>query len=175
MYQRHQKNIFPVLFVLFTVVPVVEIILLFRLAGMIGGWATFFVVIITGIVGASLARAQGVACVNRIQAELSRGKVPTVEMGGGLLLLIAAVLLVTPGILTDMVGFLLLVPAFRKFVVHYVLLYFKGKVVSKVSYTDFSGVNVQTDREYKSTNEDKIVDEIIDVDAEVVDDEDDEK
>jgi UPF0716 protein FxsA len=104
------------LLVLFTVVPLVELYLLIRVGGVIGVLPTIAVVVVTGAVGAALARWQGLGVLRRFQHELSEGRAPTGTLIDGLLILLAAVLLLTPGLLTDLVGFLLLVPGGRALV-----------------------------------------------------------
>lgn len=102
-----------IIFFIFIVLPLTELYLLFKIAAVIGGWETFALVIITGVVGASLARAQGIACLERIRSNLNRSQLPTREMAAGVLILAASLLLITPGVVTDIVGFLLLVPPLR--------------------------------------------------------------
>lgn len=101
------------LFLLFTVGPLVELILLLYVGSKIGWLATVGIVILTGIVGAALARWQGVKALTRVQRRISRGQVPGDELFDGVLILVAGVLLVTPGILTDLTGFALLTPPLR--------------------------------------------------------------
>lgn len=102
------------LFLLFTVGPLVELMLLVYVGQNVLGWLpTIGLVILTGIVGAALARSQGGKALMRVQRRISRGQVPADELFDGVLILIAGCLLVTPGILTDLVGFSLLVPPAR--------------------------------------------------------------
>ena len=68
----------------------------------------------TGIVGASLARQQGISTLARLRREQAEGRLPAEPIVDGVLILVAAAVLITPGVLTDSVGFLLLVPAFRR-------------------------------------------------------------
>jgi len=101
------------LFVLFTTVPLVELWLLFKLSEWLGFWTTIAIVLGTGIAGASLARWQGWRAIQRLQNELRQGILPTQALGDGVLILVAAVLLVTPGVITDVLGLLLLIPPVR--------------------------------------------------------------
>lgn len=105
-----------VLFFLFTAIPLLELWLLFQLSGLFGFWRTITVVLLTGIVGASLARWQGWRVVARVQSEMGRGILPADVIGDGLLLLVAGVLLITPGVLTDLFGLSLLLPPIRMLV-----------------------------------------------------------
>jgi UPF0716 protein FxsA len=102
-----------IVFLVFIALPLVELYLLFNIAAVIGGWETFFLVIATGVIGASLARTQGIACLERIRASMNRAEMPTHEMVSGVLILAASLLLITPGVITDLVGFSLLVPPLR--------------------------------------------------------------
>ena len=104
------------LFLLFTVGPLVELSLLIYLWSHVGGWATVGLVLFTGIVGAALARWQGVRAVMRVQRRVARGQMPAEELFDGVLILVAGVVLVTPGVLTDLLGFALLIPPIRSVV-----------------------------------------------------------
>jgi len=104
------------LFLLFTVVPFVELMLLIRLSQLHGLAVTLTLIIGTGIVGTLLVRWQGFVIMQRIRAEMAQGTPPTDALMDGAMILVAGALLITPGILTDLVGFLLLWPLFRMFI-----------------------------------------------------------
>jgi len=97
----------------FTVVPLVELALLLYLADLIGWQYTVGLVLATGVLGASLARWQGTQVWRRVHQKLATGELPADAMLDGLMILVAGVLLVTPGVLTDIVGFGLLLPPVR--------------------------------------------------------------
>ncbi len=101
------------LLLLFTVVPLIELYLLITIGGVIGVVPTIAIVIGTGVLGAWLARWQGLAVLRRISEEMAAGRLPTDALIDGLLILVAAAVLLTPGLLTDSLGFVLLVPASR--------------------------------------------------------------
>ena len=101
------------LLLLFILVPAVELILLINIGGVIGVLPTIAVIVVTGALGATLARWQGLGVLRDVQNELARGGLPAGALVDGVLILIAAALLMTPGFLTDLVGFLCLVPGFR--------------------------------------------------------------
>lgn len=101
------------LIILFTVVPLVELALLIKLGNVIGLWPTIFIVIGTGVLGAALARSQGTQVISAIRAEVAQGRPPTESLINGLLVLVGGVVLLTPGLLTDLLGFSLLVPSTR--------------------------------------------------------------
>jgi UPF0716 protein FxsA len=98
---------------LFILVPAVELALLIQVGKVIGTPATFGLILLTGFVGAALARAQGVSTLRRLQSELAQGRPPAAAILDGVLILVAGALLLTPGVLTDAVGFALLVPPVR--------------------------------------------------------------
>ncbi|TKY91456.1 MAG: FxsA family protein, partial [Candidatus Methanomarinus sp.] len=102
------------LLILFIVLPFVELYILIELGSSIGTLPTLGIVVLTGIAGAALAKHQGLSVLRRIQTEMSFGQMPEDVIFDGVLVLIGAVLLITPGILTDTTGFLLLIPVTRK-------------------------------------------------------------
>jgi UPF0716 protein FxsA len=101
------------LLLLFIVVPAVELALLIEIGRRIGTPATLAIIVLTGVLGAALARRQGLGVIRQMQTELAEGHLPADPLLDGAFILVAAALLVTPGVLTDAVGFLCLVPPFR--------------------------------------------------------------
>ncbi len=101
------------LFLLFTLIPIIELMVLIDLGTSIGLAPTLGVVILTGALGAWAARTQGFYVVSRIQAEMAAGRLPGAEMVEGAMVLVGGVLLLTPGLLTDAAGFALMAPAVR--------------------------------------------------------------
>ena len=99
--------------ILFITIPLVEIILLIWVSTRTHWSSTLMLVILTGAWGAYLAKSQGYSILARIQAETAAGRVPTAELIDGLLVLIGGIVLLTPGLLTDLAGFCLMVPGFR--------------------------------------------------------------
>ncbi len=102
------------LFLLFTLVPLIELDLLIRLGTYIGAVETVAIVIGTGVAGGLLAKSQGLAVFDRMRAELNQGRLPAESLFDGLLILIAGAMLITPGLLTDGLGLLLLIPWSRQ-------------------------------------------------------------
>lgn len=96
------------LFLLFTLVPLLELLLLIEVGERIGAGPTVALVLATGVVGAWLARREGTRSWRTVRRELGEGKLPAEEMLGAVLVLVAGAFLVTPGILTDAAGLLLL-------------------------------------------------------------------
>lgn len=102
------------LFILFVLTPIAEIALFLTVGDAIGLWATLAVVVITAIIGASLVSRQGRAEFSALQASILSGQIPRKELAHGTMIVVAGAFLLTPGFLTDGVGFALLVPQFRE-------------------------------------------------------------
>ena len=96
-------------------------------------------IITTGVVGALLAQSQGLAVIRKIQEEISFGRPPAGELFDGLFILLGGVLLITPGLVTDFVGFILLFPGSRNLIKIWLL----NKVKENISrgQTDFTSIN----------------------------------
>ncbi|WP_321492307.1 FxsA family protein [uncultured Desulfobacter sp.] len=107
------------LFLCFTLIPVAELYILIHLGGIIGGFNTVMLVIITGFLGAYLARMEGLNTMIKVRQSLNQGIMPTEELLDAFIILIAGLVLITPGLLTDTAGLLLLYPptrnAFKRF------------------------------------------------------------
>lgn len=110
-------RLFPIILAVFLIVPLTEVWLLVTVGGLIGAGWTIFLVVLTAVIGASLVRSQGINTLARSQNSLARGELPAVELLEGGVLLIAGALLLTPGFFTDGIGFLLLVPPLRRWVI----------------------------------------------------------
>jgi UPF0716 protein FxsA len=104
---------FPKLLLAFILVPLIEIYILIEVGTVIGTWSTIGVVILTGVVGAYLARVQGLRTMLRIRESMDQGAMPTEDLFDAALILVAGVTLLTPGLLTDVAGVLLLIPVTR--------------------------------------------------------------
>jgi UPF0716 protein FxsA len=105
--------LFKLLFLLFLIVPAVEIYLLIEVGSRIGAASTILLIILTAMLGAFLLRIQGIMTIARVQQSLDQGKLPATELVGGLMLLLTGALLLTPGFFTDAVGFICLIPNIR--------------------------------------------------------------
>nr|WP_225937185.1 FxsA family protein [Myxococcus sp. RHSTA-1-4] len=100
----------------FTVVPFIELYLLLAIGRQVGLWPTLAMVLVTGVVGASLARREGGRVLRSWRESMARGQVPEEGILSGALVLVGGALLVAPGVFTDVVGLLLLIPPTRRFV-----------------------------------------------------------
>jgi len=107
------------LFLTFTIIPVVEIYLLIQIGTIFGALTSIVLIIITGFLGAYLARIQGLKTLFRIRESLSEGQMPSRELLDALLIGIAGLVLLTPGFLTDAFGFILLIPNTRNVIKHW--------------------------------------------------------
>jgi len=101
------------LLLFFIIVPLIELVILIKVGQYIGVLDTILIVITTGIIGASLAKHQGAKVIINIKNEISNGHLPAETLFDGFLIFTAGVLLITPGLLTDCLGFALLIPPLR--------------------------------------------------------------
>ncbi|HSF93045.1 MAG TPA: FxsA family protein [Paracoccaceae bacterium] len=101
------------LFLIFVAIPIIEIALFIQVGGFLGLWPTLAIVILTAMVGTSLMRAQGGAALQKLQASLQGNGNPADPLANGALILVAGLLLLTPGFFTDSVGLALLIPPVR--------------------------------------------------------------
>jgi len=109
-----ENKMFGRMILLFTLVPLVELYLLIKIGGLLGALPTVLLVVGTGVAGASLARQQGFQVWMRIQREMRIGNFPAEDMLDGLIIFAAGILLITPGVLTDILGLLALIPGGRR-------------------------------------------------------------
>ncbi len=101
------------LFLCFTIIPVIELYLLIKIGTIIGGFNTILIVLGTGFFGAWLARMEGMQTLIRVRENMQQGIMPAEDLIDALIIFIAGVLLITPGLLTDISGLLLLWPVTR--------------------------------------------------------------
>ncbi|KKA44939.1 MULTISPECIES: FxsA family protein [unclassified Salinivibrio] len=123
---------FPILLLLFILVPVIEIGLFIQVGGWLGLWPTLALVLITAFVGASLVRSQGLMTLASVQDRLNRGELPAQQILEGVMLAVAGVLLLTPGFMTDAMGMLVLLPGPRAALAKQVM---KRVTVSQASFS----------------------------------------
>jgi UPF0716 protein FxsA len=114
-HMQKKRNIFGYLLLLFTLIPFIELFLLLQIAERTSATFTFILIILTGIVGAYFAKVQGRLVIFNIRQALNQGIMPKEELVNGLCVLIGGAFLLTPGILTDIAGFTLLIPYTRNF------------------------------------------------------------
>ena len=113
------------LFVLFTIGPCLELFLLLQVGEVVGFWPTVGMILLTGFVGAWLARREGVRVLREYQKALAEMRMPEEGLTSALLVLVGGALMIAPGVLTDVTGILLMIPPFRRFVARHVEAYVK--------------------------------------------------
>ena len=155
---------FRILFALFIVVPIIEITVLMQVGELIGAWPTIAIVIISAWLGAKYVRQQGMATLQSVQTKMAQGEMPPGEIVTGLMLLVAGILLVTPGFVTDALGLALLVPSIRQAIAKSVQKHVKGSQAGMFgsnaqfhssSYTLTSGHTYENEVDSAELNNDK--------------------
>ncbi len=119
---------FTKLLILFVIVPVTELYILIEVGKKIGSLTTIGIIILTGIIGAYLVKGQGFMILKKIQNDLNEGIMPGDSLIQGAIILAGGILLLTPGFVTDIIGFIFLIPVSRNIVKKYLLKWLKGKI-----------------------------------------------
>lgn len=112
---------FPIVAALFIGVPLIEIYLFIKLGGLIGALPTVLLIIVTALIGVSLLRAQGFSTMAKFQQEVATGQLPATTMLEGVALIFGGALLLTPGFLTDTIGFLCVIPFTRQTIIAWLI------------------------------------------------------
>ncbi len=147
------------LFLIFVAVPIIEIALFIQVGGAIGLWPTLAIVVLTAFAGTWLMRQQGMMTLAKLQKSLAEGGNPADPMAQGAMILVAGVLLLTPGFFTDTVGFLLLLPPVRAALIKWI----SARIVASGS-VHFSSTTSASERGANTTIETDYI--IIDEDSE---------
>ncbi|SFM03234.1 FxsA family protein [Halanaerobium salsuginis] len=151
------------LLALFIIVPLVELFLILQVGKFIGIMPTILIIVFTGTAGITIARRQGYQVINNIRTNLNQGKVPTDDLISAFLILVGGLTLLTPGFLTDVTGFLLILPGPRRIIASFVKKYFikyLGNSKLNINYQDSNRTNYQ-EQNYQN-------DDFIDIEAEEV-------
>ncbi|MEY3807045.1 MAG: hypothetical protein RI893_21 [Pseudomonadota bacterium] len=114
-------KIFQTLFLAVLIIPFAEIYLLLQVGGIIGAFPTILLVVFTAVLGSWLLKQQGFATFQRFQQSLAQGVIPAYEMIEGPIILVGGALLLTPGFITDIIGFACLVPSLRRKIAQFVI------------------------------------------------------
>jgi UPF0716 protein FxsA len=109
------------IFLLFVIMPILEMWLLIEVGSQIGALYTIGLVMLTAVIGINILRQQGFSTLNRAQSRMQQGELPGQELIEGFMLAIGGALLLTPGFITDTIGFLLLIPPTRQALVRYLI------------------------------------------------------
>ena len=144
------------LFFLFVAIPIIEIGLFIQVGGFLGLWPTLAIVILTALVGTTLMRAQGMAALQKLQTNIETGGNTADPIANGAFILIAGLLLLTPGFFTDTIGLALLIPPLRQKLISAVAAQLKARATTYAS-------GFETKTRYTS-------DTVLDGDFEVVED-----
>jgi UPF0716 protein FxsA len=142
------------LFLIFLVVPIVEMLLLFKVADHIGGLNTVGLVVLTAVIGIQVLKQQGLATFTRANQRLESGEIPGQEILEGLLLAVGGAFLLTPGFITDTLGFILLIGPTRRLLARWLIR--SGKIAmftsrrggSSFTFTRFSTRDVHRPQEH---------------------------
>ncbi|OGD33860.1 membrane protein FxsA [Candidatus Atribacteria bacterium RBG_16_35_8] len=119
---------FTKLLILFLIIPVTELYILIEVGKKIGSLSTIGVIILTGIIGTYLVKNEGFMILRKIQNDLNEGIMPGDSLIQGAIILAGGILLLTPGFVTDILGFIFLMPVSRSIVKKYLLKWLKGKI-----------------------------------------------
>ena len=144
------------LFFFFSILPSLELWLLFQGKAQIGLMETIWLVLLTGIVGASMAKRQGFLVIQELQQQTNSGQMPGQTVVEGLLVLIGGVLLITPGIMTDAFGFSLIIPFTRKLWAPFIAKSFKG-IMKNGTFTMRSGPTSHSTNSQSQMSDDQVV------------------
>ncbi len=112
----------------FITIPIIELYLLISIGKAIGSLNTILIIIITGVIGSSMVRHQGIHTLELIKQDMASGKFPGDRILSGLFILVGGVLLITPGVFTDFIGFMLMIPGNRRLLVSYLKNNFHDKL-----------------------------------------------
>lgn len=130
------------LILLFLLTPAIELGLLIQVDRLIGFWPTIGLIIATGLVGSYLARREGTSTWQRLNRKLAQGGLPGNELIDGVIILVAGALLITPGVLTDVIGFIGLVPLTRRPIRNLLMKRFKRKMEDGTMQVQFGAFGV---------------------------------
>lgn len=126
-------------FLLFVVFPIVELIFLIKIGTLIGITSTILLILFTAIAGAYMVKTEGLGVMYRFKDNLSKGIFPEEEILDGVLVLVAGALLITPGVLTDFIGFLLVFPPSRGLIKVWIKRYIRKKIEKGDIHITFKG------------------------------------
>ncbi len=149
-------NLFPILFLLFFLIPLIEIYILIQVGSVIGAGWTIFSVVFTAVLGAYLIRRQGFSTLQRFRGKLQADEIPAREIVDGFCLLIAGAFLMTPGFFTDAMGFALLIPPVRALIFKRISQSVNVHIVNsrRAASSESSAANKPLEGDYKRVDED---------------------
>ncbi len=130
-------------------IPVIEIYLLIKIGSQIGAITTILLIISTAVVGIYYAKYEGLNTIKSGFIQLSKNETPAYEVLSGAAIALAALLLITPGFITDLIGFFLIFPVSRKFIFNKIAKKYNSKNDTKKSYIDGEFVDIEDDDDKK--------------------------
>ena len=126
------------LFLLFAVIPMVELALLIKAGSYFGLFNTIILVILTAVIGAYMVKMEGIGVMYRIQQSMQEGVLPEDELINGMMILVAGAMLLTPGFFTDIIGFLMVIPFTRNNIRKFMMQFIKSKMPpGDIEITDY--------------------------------------
>ena len=143
-----------VLFLLFLLVPLIEIGVFIEVGGLIGLFPTLGLILLTAVLGTWQLRAQGLSTLARARQQMEQGQLPAQELYDGFCLIIAGALLLTPGFVTDAVGFALFVPAFRRLLRHFIAQRIRMQAEVRMRRQGGAGSSTVIDGEFREVPDD---------------------
>lgn len=162
----------PLVFAFFILMPILELMLLIKVGSFIGVFPTIAIVLVTAVLGVSLLRREGMSTIGKAQQRLEAGEMPASELVEGALLVVSGAFLLTPGFITDSIGFACLVPALRQRMAGYLIQRMSLKAVNSAAM--FGANEPPRASPYRtgsgaSNAEGEIIEgEVIEIDGEVV-------
>ena len=147
------------LLALFLLIPIIELFIMFKIGKVIGLEITILIIIITAIIGAKLTKVQGAKAIKNARSEIKGGKLPHKEVMDGIMIIIAGAFLLTPGFVTDIVGFSLLLPTLRSNYQKLLLAFIKTKIL-------FAQSPINKQKKEGKSNDDPTI-----IEAEIINDE----
>ena len=130
-------------------IPLIEIYLMIKIGGIIGAFNTIFLIFFTAITGVYFARLGGLNAMRSSVSQLIKNKIPIYEIISGAALAFAALLLIIPGFLTDLIGFLLIIPITRKFIIKIITSKFNKQKTNNTNVIEGNFEEIQKDKDEK--------------------------
>ncbi len=137
------------IFLTIILIPVIEIYLFIKIGYQIGAFSTIFLILATAIVGVYYAKYEGLNTLRSGFAQISKNQTPAYEVISGAAIAFAAILLIIPGFLTDLVGFFLILPVSRKFIFNKLKNRFKTRGDKKNNFIDGEFEDIEDDDDRK--------------------------
>ena len=126
-------NFRPLFLILFLIFPLLELFIMIQIGTEIGAIWTIFVIVFTGVFGALLLRQQGFSSMMRVRESMNRGEIPALPLFEGFIILIAGILLIIPGFITDAIGLFFLITPIRQWIIQHFISFQKIKPMDTAS------------------------------------------